>query len=226
MCLWSNTEASYISIRVWAKLCCSILPRNWDLHICQDTHTFCSLSRSLSVSLCSSLNLNLCFLSLKSLFLSPFASLHLVPWILCQYLSGFLSISQFTPQSLSSLYSSPETDDPTSLLLLSSLCSLPSFILSKPALLSLSRSYLMPHYVCYNHMRASFTHHASRCDIAVGSRWQMGNSGNLLLFWQLLSPCSHDLRFISTAEENKSLRRRRREWCSDVTKLWPPRGDY
>lgn len=135
------------------------------------THTFCSPSLSLSVSLCSSLNLNLCFLSLKSLFLSPSASLHLVPWILCQYLSGFLSISQFTPQSLSSLYSSPEMDDSTSLVLLSSLCSLPSFILSKtcpPLSLFLSRSYLVPHYVCYNHMRASFTHHASRCDIAVG----------------------------------------------------------
>lgn len=75
------------------------------------------------------------FLSLRALFSPLSRSLHLVPWILCQYLPGFLSITHSIPQSLSSLYPTPETDDQASLLLsfivFSSLCSLPSPILSK-----------------------------------------------------------------------------------------------
>lgn len=92
-------------------------------------------------------------------------SLHLVPWILCQYLPGFLSITHSTPQSLSSLYPSPETDDQASLLLsfivFSSLCSLPSPILSKTTSPSLrlfrffSDSHLMPLYICYQYVGAT-----------------------------------------------------------------------
>lgn len=81
VCVWSNSEASYLSIKVWAKRGYHILPRNWDKH----TFLLCpspSLPHSLSLkplSIFVPLCLNHCFFCLKS----PSLSLHLLSWILC-----------------------------------------------------------------------------------------------------------------------------------------------